>query len=466
MAKQEKKNHTEKSLNRRDFFKIGAVGAAAGTLSLISAPEKALAGKAAKATKKAVIKTQTEMPNKIRADYKPIHQKDNLFGQAMSMKRPDLAKKFMGFSRELHDNDKPGFTQADQALEFGAHALNATATGFSAASIPDQGLYSWEQKEHGDPHNPLNHNYVSKHKCEFKSKKQASDYIKRAARLYGADLVGITPRDERWDYSGFLNPHRHDGKKEFGWEEFPFKPKSVIVLAFEMDYESVAAAPSYVGSAAPGEGYSQMAKTAFQLSVFLKQMGYHAVASGNDLGLSVPYGVAAGLGEVGRNGCLVTYKYGPRVRVAKVYTDFDFLEYDKPQAFGVEQFCDRCKRCADACPSKAISFADQPTFEPDYGTPDTWVNNPGVRKYYTNSVKCFEFWCESNCDCTSCITSCPYNKPDFWHHELVDTISALMPGPVHNFMREMDIVFGYGDTYDEKAVKKFWDSKNREYNGH
>jgi len=466
MAKQQKTNSNINPLNRRDFFKIGAVGAAAGTLSLISTPKKLMAEKTAKATKNALIKTHNSVPNKIRADYKPMHQKDNLFGQALSMKRPDWAQKFMQFGREMHDNDKPGYTQADQALEFGAHALNATATGMSSACIPNVGLYGWEQKTTGNPHNPLDHNYVSKEKYEFKSRQQATDYIKRAARLYGADLIGITPRDERWDYASFLNPHRHDGgEKVFGWEEFPFKPKSVIVLAFEMDYEGVAAAPSYIGSAAPGEGYSQMAKTAFQLSVFIKQMGYQAVAAGNDLGLSVPYAVAAGLGEVGRNGCLVSYKYGPRVRIAKIYTDFDLVEYDKPQAFGVAEFCDRCKRCADACPSKAITFADKPTFEPDYGTPDTWVNNPGVQKYYSNSEKCFDFWIESNSDCTSCITSCPYNKPDFWHHELVDSISALMPGPVHNFMREMDIVFGYGDTYDEKAVEKFWSSKDREYLG-
>jgi len=29
----------------------------------------------------------------------------------------------------------------------------------------------------------------------------------------------------------------------------------------------------------------------------------------------------------------------------------------------------------------------------------------------------------------------------------------------------MDIVFGYGDTFDEKAVEKFWADKSREYNG-
>jgi len=33
-------------------------------------------------------------------------------------------------------------------------------------------------------------------------------------------------------------------------------------------------------------------------------------------------------------------------------------------------------------------------------------------------------------------------------------------------MREMDIVFGYGNVDDDGAVDKFFDPKGREYNGH
>ena len=58
-----------------------------------------------------------------------------------------------------------------------------------------------------------------------------------------------------------------------------------------------------------------------------------------------------------------------------------------------------------------------------------------------------------------------FNKPDFWHHRLVDSITAAMPGPVHTFMREMDIAFGYGNVDDEKAVDKFFDPKGKNYDG-
>jgi hypothetical protein len=68
-------------------------------------------------------------------------------------------------------------------------------------------------------------------KYQFKSKKEAADSIKRAARLFGAELVGITHRNKKWDYSEHYNPMTHE---EISWDKFPFEPKSVIVLAVEM----------------------------------------------------------------------------------------------------------------------------------------------------------------------------------------------------------------------------------------
>jgi hypothetical protein len=57
---------------------------------------------------------------------------------------------------------------------------------------------------------------------------------------------------------------RYHNKFFHGWERFPFEPKTVIVMAFEMDYEGIAASPSEVGAAAVGAGYSQMAKVSYQ----------------------------------------------------------------------------------------------------------------------------------------------------------------------------------------------------------
>ena len=497
--KKSDQKHDSLKVSRRQFLKIGSAGTAAGAVAALGTTKKAVGDTTAKQIAKSIVTEHDTFPCEIRSDYQAPRQWDTVhhhgfFPQplrAAGVKVDEEAAKMNKYIHHVnygYNNDKKGYDQLAKAAMSGSWALSNATVGPSPGAVPDFGLFTWEQKEDKNPFALMDTDFVQKEKYKFKTKKEASDAIKRVARLYGADLVGITKRDKRWDFSQFFNPvppmgrkmfpappspqqmeqmqkHLHTPDKFFyGWEKFPFEPKSVIVLAFEMDYEAMSASPTEIAAAAAGEGYSQMAKSAYQLSVFLKTLGYKAVAAGNDIGLSVPYGIAAGLGEQSRMGLLVTYKYGPRVRIAKVYTEFDFVEYDKPKSFGVMDFCKNCMRCSDACPAKALSFDKEPDFDPK--EKNAWYNNKGVKKYYGNAKKCFQQWVDNGADCGNCISACPYNKPDFWHHRLIDRIGALMPGVVHDVMREMDIAFGYGDTYDEKAIDKFFENrKERKYDG-
>jgi epoxyqueuosine reductase len=492
-------------LNRRQFLKIGSAGAALGAIGAVEMPKKALADSVSKNANNAIIKEVNSFPNEVRKDYQPPRNYDTIFGSvfwgralqaagkpvdAEMMKHGDSWLRKMNYE---FDNSSKSHDQLAKALTGGAWAISNTAAGPSPGTISDYGLMSWAQPEDKASYALMDANWVRKEKYQFKSKLEAADAIKRAARLYGAELVGITQRDKRWDYREFLNPVPPMGRQMFppppdpksmpkilemmktwgpdkffhGWERFPFEPKTVIVLAFEMDYEGIATSPSEIASAAVGAGYSQMAETSHQLSVFLKQLGYHAVACGNDTGISIPYAIAAGLGESSRSGLLITFNYGPRVRIAKVYTDLEFVEYDRPKTFGVMEFCKNCKRCADACPAKAISLDTEPSFEPAHDYKDLpYFNASGVRKYYIDPRKCFKFWDKNGADCANCIASCPYNKPDFWHHRLVRNIGLLPSSLVHDVMREADILFGYGNTFDDSAIDKFWDPKDENYSGH
>ena len=70
-----------------------------------------------------------------------------------------------------------------------------------------------------------------------------------------------------------------------------------------------------------GQGYSMMVYTANLMAAFIRGLGYKAIPCGNDTALSIPLAMAAGLGEWSRMGLLVTEKFGPRVRLCKVFTD-------------------------------------------------------------------------------------------------------------------------------------------------
>ena len=109
------------------------------------------------------------------------------------------------------------------------------------------------------------------------------------------------------------------------------------------------------------------------------------------------------MGEVGRNGLLISEEFGPRFRIGKIFSDMP-LTLDKPKELGVARFCSICDRCAKACPPKALPF-DEPSTKVHSKS-----NIKGVRKWTTNAEKCFRFWVNQNSDCSICIRVCPYNR--------------------------------------------------------
>ena len=215
--------------------------------------------------------------------------------------------------------------------------------------------------------------------------------VKEAARFYGAALAGVTRVNPLWLYA--CN----------GEEELPGGLDTAVVMAIEMDYDLIAASPAVTAAAAVGLGYSKMAFAALCLARYLTELGWRAVPSGNDIALSIPLAIDAGLGECGRNGSLITEACGPRVRLCKVFTDAP-LAADEPVAFGVRQACEGCTKCAEACPAGAIASGGRTATGP---TPS---NNPGALKWYVNADKCRAFWAVNGTSCCNCIARCPFNK--------------------------------------------------------
>ena len=273
---------------------------------------------------------------------------------------------------------------------------------------------------------------VSPRRAELGGPEDAARQVKKAALALGAALVGITHYDERWQYSARVHD---DGSGEELPPEIPPGLDHVIVVVVSMPYDIMKTTPSALGSAAAGLGYSKDAALLISLAQFIRDLGYQAIPSMNDTAPSIPYAIKAGLGEYGRNGLLITKEYGPRVRLGKIYTDLP-LAHDRPQRFGVQEFCHICKRCAESCPAHALPMGE-PTFRIN-----NISNRKGVKKWSVNAEKCFGFWAAQNTDCATCIRTCPYNK-DYskWWHRLARRLAGTH---LRRLIFALDVYVGYG----------------------
>ena len=245
----------------------------------------------------------------------------------------------------------------------------------------------------------------SKTQAELGTPEETAAEIKHLARLFGADLAGVTFNDPRWVYS-----HKYSRRQEDETpSDLPDDLTSVIVVCHEMDHDLLLTVPSALSGTATGLGYSKDVVTLLGLTQYIRNLGYRAYASMNDTAASIPLAIKAGLGEYGRHGLLIAPGLGPRLRIGKVFTDLP-LAHDRPIRFGVREFCDVCRRCSDACPPQAIAS----------GPPSAVVHNrsnvQGVSKWTTDAEKCFGFWVTQMTDCSICVRVCPYNRrvPRWW----------------------------------------------------
>ncbi len=261
-----------------------------------------------------------------------------------------------------------------------------------------------------------------------------SQDLKRAGRFLGADLIGVCDFDERWVYTHNFSRLKQKSKTM----DLPEGLKSVVVIANEMHHDTIKTVPSALSGAATGQGYSKDIIALLSITQYIRNLGYRAVASLNDTALSIPLAIQAGLGQYGRHGLLITPEYGPRVRIAKIFTDLP-LAPDEPIDFGVTEFCEICRRCSDACPVKAIA-KDKPSTEVH-----NISNIPGVKKWTVDAEKCFKFWTNQGTDCSICIRVCPYNK-DMTQPQH-KAWRKLANSPFRKLALWLDVKLGYGKRH-------------------
>ncbi len=328
----------------------------------------------------------------ISRDFEPFNQMNDMFTRAFwddTVRSKDTDGFFASYRMKAAPRRGEGFAQRDFALRNAAWAISdiiSNRAGEKGLREGFQGAIAADSP-------------VAPSRVELMSPAQEAAEIKRLARFFGADLVGITAIDERWHYT-----HRPDTNTMTPVEEpLPEGMTHVIVMGHAMDFDLVATYPSALAGASTGREYSHEAAIAIQLATYIRNLGFEAVASMNDTALVIPYAIKAGLGEYGRNQMVLTPEFGPRVRFSKIFTNLPLAE-DAPRRLGLAAYCARCTICADSCPVKAL-----PRGAPDMG-PGNRSAIRGVRKWTSDAEKCFGYWAKLKTDCAICMRVCPFNR--------------------------------------------------------
>jgi reductive dehalogenase len=275
----------------------------------------------------------------------------------------------------------------------------------------------------------------------FKSPELATEFMKEIAHRYGATLVGITRTNPNWLYSegwrGCPEDYDYSGKPDH-WEYS-------IVLGVPMEWDVVLSSPQFSTSI---DAYDRVSTAAIRLEACIKFLGYparaHTPITSYDM-IVPPHAVEAGLGEIARTGFCITPELGGNCRMAVVTTDLPMV-IDKPIDIGVAEFCNKCKLCAESCPSGAISKADSPV----------GLVIRGYEHWYINNGACYNYWRESMgpMGCRLCVAVCPYSRKDNWIHDAARKIDPRDPtGVVSSGLLWMQKnFFDYPDAIEYRRV--------------
>lgn len=258
-----------------------------------------------------------------------------------------------------------------------------------------------------------------------RSPEEWTETLTRLALTWGAKAVGVAKLEPAHVYT-------HIGRGTGTWgSEITLDHRWALAFTVEMDHREVAHAPDAPVVAESARQYVESAKIAIQLASVIRDQGWPARAhtDGNYRVIAPLVARAAGLGEIGRMGLLMTPRLGPRVRIGVVTTDIPLVPDAPGNDLSVLDFCAICRKCATNCPVGAIPHGDRAEME-------------NGRRWIIDDETCFRYWNVIGTDCATCMKVCPYSHPDNLMHSLVRRAIRISPGTRSLMLWMDDVVYG------------------------
>ncbi|WP_054936053.1 4Fe-4S double cluster binding domain-containing protein [Moorella stamsii] len=287
---------------------------------------------------------------------------------------------------------------------------------------------------------------ISKEKLELPPEIMTAK-LKKVAKWYGIEQIGVCEIDESMR-PFFYKIGRTQGTLRGGAPGFkdegrpipwPYPHKYCIVIGNFEDLQGTKANTGGLNNISVATECSDDDIYPLYLESIIRGLGYDARAqyiAGTEDFLQTPFAVKAGLGELGRNGQLVS-PWGAHIRLAAVTTNMPLVP-DRPIDFGLQEFCKTCKKCAENCPAGAISDANEPT------------NVNGTLRYEFDAKKCAKY--RFVYGCATCAAVCPYSKPDNLVHSAGRVIGRNPAGA--RLLKTLDDFF-YGRNPKPRDLERF-----------
>jgi reductive dehalogenase len=231
-------------------------------------------------------------------------------------------------------------------------------------------------------------------------------HIKCLGYILRADIVGVCKIPEYAWYSQDLQGNPIQKNYEYA-----------ILFVFGKHLPTVEASTGFdwIVETLSYEVYLHSAFVSRVVAEYIKNLGYAASAQhtlkmggaqGGFEGMLPPLLLWAGIGEVCRAGIILNPYLGADYKASAVLTNLPLIP-DGPIDFGLQDFCYHCKRCADACPSNAISHSDKVMYN-------------GYETWKINEKRCtsFNIMNTKGSFCLMCTKVCPWTRPTTWEHNL------------------------------------------------